>query len=316
MTDDRDGIIAPLRSSAEFDLVRAIAVALGDRASGLGDDAAVLRLPHGDDAIVSVDSAVEGVHFRREWLAPREIGWRAAAAAMSDLAAMAAVPHSLLLALTVPERWRADVPEIAAGVGELAASVGASVVGGNLAAGDQLTLTTTVIGSAHTPLRRTGLHVGDALYVTGMLGGPGAALAALLAGREPAAASRARFAHPVPRVAEARWLAAAGCVAAIDISDGLVADAGNLAAASGVQVQVDAARIPRHSGVTISQAATGGEEYELLVVARSPLDATAFAARFGIPLTRVGTVVDGQPGVSVDGLPRGAGAPGHDHFRG
>lgn len=309
-----DGIVAPLRASAEFDLVRTIAASLGDRASGLGDDAAVLRLPHGDDCIVSVDAAVEGVHFRREWLAPHEIGYRAAAAAMSDLAAMAATPHALLLAMAVPESWRTDVAAIARGVGELAASVGASVVGGNLTAADALALTITVIGSAQTPLRRTGLRAGDSLYVTGALGGPHAALAALSAGSEPASADRARFARPVPRVAEARWLAAHGCVAAIDISDGLLADAENLATASAVRIAIDTAVIPRHGGASLADAATGGEEYELLVAARAALDTAGFSARFGIPLTRIGSVVEGAAGVVADGLARVANAAGHDHF--
>ena len=306
-------VVAPLRASAEFDLVRAIASALGDRATGLGDDASVLRLPHGDDCIVSVDAAVEGVHFRREWLSPREIGYRAAAAATSDLAAMAATPHALLLALTVPDAWRASVADIADGVGELAHAVGALVVGGNLSAGAQLTLTITVIGSARTPLPRTGLRVGDALYVTGALGGPGAALAALLAGQEPAPADRARFARPVPRVAEARWLAARGCTVGIDISDGLVADAENLAAASGVRIAIDGSAIPLHPGVATADAAVGGEEYELIVAAPVPLDATAFAARFGVPLTRVGVVVAGPAGVVLDGIAAAA-SSGHDHF--
>ena len=123
--DDPQPLEAPLRHAAEFDVIRAIADALGDHATGLGDDAAVFALPRGDACVVSVDASVEGVHFRREWLDAREIGYRAAAAAMSDLAAMAARPHVLLLALAVPRDWIDQVPEIARGVGELAAAVGA-----------------------------------------------------------------------------------------------------------------------------------------------------------------------------------------------
>lgn len=311
--DPHAAIVAALSDGAEFDLVRSIAAQLGDRASGLGDDAAVFALPHGDACVVSVDASVEGVHFRRGWLASREIGYRAAAAAMSDLAAMAAMPHALLLAMAVPDGWRGEVAAIAGGVGELASLVGAVVVGGNLSAASELSLTITVIGSAHTPLRRTGLRVGDALYVTGQLGGPAAAVRAWMAGAEPPAEARARFAHPVPRIREAAWLAAHGAVAAIDISDGLAADAGHLAAASGVHVALDLSSVPLVDGVTADEAAAGGEEYELLVALRAPLDTAEFARRFGIPITHVGEASAGPAGVSAAGA-RLAGAPGHDHF--
>jgi thiamine-monophosphate kinase len=307
-------IVAPLREAGEFDLVRAIAAALGDRAAELGDDAAVFPLPHGDSPVVSVDASVEGVHFRREWLEPREIGYRAAAAAMSDLAAMAAAPRALLLALTLPPDRTGDVAAIADGVGELTASVGALVVGGNLAVATELSLTTTVIGSVRTPLRRTGLQPGDRLYVTGRLGGAGAALADLLAGRTPSPERRQRFARPEPRIREAQWLAAAGAVAAIDISDGLLADLENLAAASGVAIRLDARRIPCFPGVSAEEALTSGEEYELIVGARDGFDAAAFEARFGIALTEVASVGQGSTGVVVEGIARVAKAHGHDHF--
>ena len=117
-------------------------------------------------------------------------------------------------------------------------------------------------------------------------------------------------------IAEARWLVAHGCIAGIDVSDGLLADAENLAVASGVRIVIDAAVVPLHPNARLADAATGGEEYELLVGARTPLDAAEFEARFGIPLTRVGTVLEGAPGVVADGLARVAKAPGHDHFSG
>lgn len=310
------GIVAPLRAAAEFDLVGAIAAALGDAAEGLGDDAAVVDVPHGERLVASVDATVEGVHFRREWLTPEEIGYRAAAAAMSDLAAMAAAPRVLLLALGVPSSWTADVPAIATGVGDLARRVGAKVVGGNLSAATELSVTTTVLGSAWRPLLRTGLRAGDRLFVTGRLGGAGAALAALLEGRAPAAGHRGRFARPVPRIREARWLAAEGAVAAIDVSDGLLGDLENLAAASGVRIEAHPDRIPCVAGVTAEAAVRSGEEYELIVGVRDGFDTAAFEARFGIPLTEIGAVRDGAPGVRLDGLERVAKAHGHDHFSG
>ena len=309
-----DAITAAMRASPEFYLITSIAQALGARAEGLGDDAAVFPLPHGDECVVSVDASIEGVHFRREWLSPREIGYRAAAAAMSDLSAMAAAPRAILLALALPDRWRADVPAIAEGVGELAALVDAPVVGGNVSSASELSLTITVIGSARTPLRRTGIEPGDALYVTGHLGGPAAALAAFLAGDIPGGAARARFARPQPRLREARWLAASGASAAIDISDGLLADAEHLAAASGVMIDIEPALIPCVAGISPAAAASGGEEYELLIAARASIDTAAFARRFGIPLTRIGTASAGTPEVRAAGLASVAKAPGHDHF--
>lgn len=313
MTEPRSPIVAPLRKAAEFDLIRAIAAALGDHADGLGDDAAVVPLPHGDAMVLSVDAAVEGVHFRREWLEPREIGYRAAAAAMSDLAAMAARPRAALLSLAVPDRWLEDVAAIAAGVGELVGAVGARVVGGNLTAATELSITTTVIGSAHTALMRTGLRAGDRLYVTGRLGATGAALASLLAGRDPSPACRARFARPAPRVQAAQWLAAHGAVAAIDVSDGLLADLEHLAAASGVRIAADGSRVPCFDEVRPEDAVTSGEEYELVVGMRGRCDTAAFEARFGIPLTEIARVRDGR-GVEVEGIARVAKARGHDHF--
>lgn len=308
-----DPIVAPLRDAAEFDLVREIAARLGANARGLGDDAAVLALPHGDECIVSVDAAVEHVHFRRDWLSPREIGYRAAAAAMSDLAAMAAEPRAILVAVTVPDAWREQVGELAEGIGELAALTRATVIGGNLSRGRDLAITTTVIGAARTPLARTGLRPGDTIYVTGRLGAPGAALAAFERGEDPGA-HRARFARPVPRVREARWLAAAGAVAMTDVSDGLLADAANLAAASGVRIRLDGDRVPLVDGVAPAAAAASGEEYELLLGAREPLDRSAFERRFGIALTPIGRVEEGSPGVDAAALQRVANAPGHDHF--
>lgn len=307
-------VAAAMRDSPEFDLVRAIAAQLGDRARGLGDDAAVLALPHGDDCVVSVDSSVDGVHFRRGWLTAREIGYRAAAAAVSDLAAMAAQPRALLLALGIPDEWRSEVAELAEGVGLLAASVGAAVVGGNVSAAGELSLTITVIGSVHAPLRRTGIRADDRLYVTGRLGGPAQALEALLAGREPDAEARARMAKPQPRVREALWLAANGAVAAIDVSDGLLADAEHLAAASNVRIVLDGSCLPRFGEVDAPVAASSGEEYELLVAARADIDTAAFASRFGVPLTQVGVAAEGTAGVTARGLSRVAKGPGHDHF--
>ncbi len=307
----------PMGDGREFDAIRAMLAEWGPHATGVGDDAAVLALPADEQLVVSTDASVEGVHFRREWMSPAEIGERAASAALSDLAAMAAAPIGLLLALSVPERWEQDLIELARGVGAASAGARCPIVGGNLTRGTELSLTITVLGSAATPLGRAGAHTGDRLFVTGRLGGPGAALRAYFAGRTPSPADRARFVAPVPRLDEARWLADHGAVAAIDISDGLLADAAHLARASGLTLAIDLGALPRVDGVTVHEAAASGEEYELLVAVPegAPLDPAVFARTFGIPLTGIGHA---RPLASVAVQLEGGSAAdphGHDHLR-
>ena len=300
----------------EFDIIRSMLGVWGPHAHGIGDDAAVLTVPAGQRLIASTDASFEGVHFRREWLTPREIGARAAAAALSDLAAMAATPLGLLLALALPQSWLPEIEEVARGVGEMASRTRCPIVGGNLARADVLSLTITVLGSAASPLTRAGARAGDALYVTGLLGGSVSALQALTRGTPLRDADRMRFAAPRPRLDEARWLAERGATAAIDVSDGLLADAGHLAAASAVAIELDPARYPCVEGVTPAVAAWSGEEYELLVAFPSNLipDVEAFRGRFGLPLTAIGRVTQGE-GVRQRGSAVRVEFPmGHDHF--
>jgi thiamine-monophosphate kinase len=212
-------------------------------------------------------------------------------AALSDLAGMAARPLGILLALGVSERWRTELDAIADGVGEAVVAAGTFVLGGNVVSGPGLSLTTTVLGSTFAPLRRSGAKPGNRLYVTGRLGGPGAAILAWEGGREPAAAHRHRFAHPVARLREARWLADRGATAAIDISDGFAADLEHLAAASGVGADVDLAMLPLVDGVDDAVvAAASGEEFELLVTSPDTLDSGAFERQFSLPLVEVGLI--------------------------
>jgi thiamine-monophosphate kinase len=315
MTVDATAHLA-LGEGDEFDAIRAMLREWGARAVGIGDDAALLAVPTGERLVVSTDASVEGVHFRRDWLTPREIGARATAAALSDLAAMAAAPLGLLLALGVPREWRGDLGQLARGVGEMASSVECPIVGGNVTRASELSLTFTVLGSTARPLSRDGVRAGDVMFVTGVLGGPGAALDAFLHGTQPRAEHRARFAAPRPRIAEARWLAERGARAAIDISDGLVADAGHLASASDVRLELELAQLPCVAGVTAEAASASGEEYELLVSFAPEVlpDAREFRERFGLALTRVGQATRGSgaaligPGGRVD-RPRG-----HDHL--
>ena len=303
-----------LGQGPEFDLIRALRARWGSLASGIGDDAAILRMTRGDALVVSTDAAFEQVHFRRDWLSFAEIGYRATTAALSDLAAMAAEPRGVLVALALPKSDIANVLELADGIAEGVRAAGTVIVGGNIARADSLSITTTVLGSACAPLQRTAVRAGDRLYVTGTLGGPRAALRAFSEGRTPAPALRARFAHPSARLVESRWLAQHGATAAIDVSDGLAADAAHLAAASNVALEIEAATVPVFPGCDPADALSGGEEFELLVASRTGLPTDEFAERFGLPLTEVGRAVQGL-GVRLarDGK-RVAAPPGYDHF--
>jgi thiamine-monophosphate kinase len=248
---------------------------------------------------ISSDMVVEGVHFRPGWLEPRELGWRMTAAALSDLAAVAAAPRGVLVSLALSPEWPDElVAELMAGVGDAADSVGAVVWGGDVVRGDKLTADVVVVGSVARPLLRSGAKVGDALFVTGRLGGPQAAIAAWEAGEQPEETARQRFAHPEPRVAEAAWLRQQGATALIDLSDGLLPDAGQLAAASGVQCVIDADGVPCHPAVTDpATALVSGEEYELLVTFPADVDndlGVRFERQHGLELTRVGTIAAGD----------------------
>jgi len=299
----------------EFDIVRILLAEWGKAAQRIGDDAAVIDVPVGERLVVSTDTSVEGIHFTREWLNSFEIGYRATAASLSDLAAMAARPLGILIGLTLPEANKHEAREIATGIREGASAVMCPIVGGDLSSGKELSLTITALGSAVRPLSRYGAKVGQRVYVTGHLGGPAAAVRAWLAGKEPAENDRARFANPVPRIEPAIGLAARGATSGIDISDGLIADVGHVAAASKVCIEIDAERIPRVAGVTAVQAAGAGEEYEIVVTAPE-IDTRQFSEEFGLALTEIGRVVAGTTGiVLMQGGEVIISPPGFDHFR-
>lgn len=315
----RDRNVA-LGTGAEFDTVRTMLERWGALAHGVGDDAALLDLPAGSRLAVSTDTSVENVHFRREWLSAEEIAYRAVAAALSDLAAMAATPIGMVIALTLTERWRSQVVQLADGFAVASRSFGAPIVGGDLTAGSELSIGVTVLGAVERPLTRSGARAGDTLWVTGRLGGPLLALGALERGAPAVPADRDRFARPVPRLREARWLADRGATAAIDVSDGLASDASHLAAASGVRIVLELDRLPCAPGASAVQAASGGEEYELVVTGPGTIDARAFEREFGVPLTAIGNAeaagTEG-PGVAVFEGGRRVPLPrGHSHFSG
>ncbi len=304
-----------LAAGGEFDRIRRIASALGKAAGPLGDDTAAIPAREGV-LVVSTDASVEGVHFRREWLTATEIGWRAAASALSDLAAAAAAPAGITVAVVVPpDLDEAGLIAVMSGVGEAAQSAGCLVLGGDLSSGPSLALTVTVFGYARpTPMSRRGAQPGDGIYVTGALGGARAALHDWLDGETPSAAARMAFARPQPRILAGQWLAAQGATAMMDLSDGLGGDAAHLAAASGVGLRLILERCPIHPSVHrvaarrgesfASFAATGGEDYELLVTMPPSFAADRECEpAAGVILTRIGEVV---AGTEVEATLRGA----------
>lgn len=314
-----------LGAGGEFDRLRAIFTSLGAAGRGLGDDCALVRIGSRTLAL-SIDLSLEGVHFRTDWLSFREIGWRATAAALSDLAAEGAEPIGVLVSLAVPDNASpgnaspGNVPpvvQIMRGVGAAARSVGAAVLGGDLVRSPSYLVDVCVVGVARRPVRRIGARPGDEVWVTGRLGGAGLGLAAFRAGRRPAAAVRRRFVHPEPRIAAGLWLARHGAHAMIDISDGLAADAGHVAAASGVRLEIALERIPRWPGATPRAAAQSGEEYELLVALPRRFGeraARAFRRATGLPLTRIGRCTAGRGLLITDNGRPTTPLSGFDHF--
>jgi thiamine-monophosphate kinase len=283
--------------NSETNLIRSFVERWGAASAGIGDDAAVFEIPLGEKLVVSTDASVENVHFRRADITPAEVGYRAAAAALSDLAAMAARPIGLLFALVLPASWRDQAFAIADGVGEAAKNSRCPVSGGNISSGSELSITTTVLGAARSPLLRSGARPGDSLYVTGSLGAAALAVSEWKKGREPTADARRRFVRPSPRLSEAAWLASNGATSAIDISDGLAADAAHLAECSGLHFTIDAGLVPAFDGASREQTLSGGEDYELLLTGQS-LDTAEFNRIFELPLTRIGSVESGAAGVT------------------
>jgi thiamine-monophosphate kinase len=318
---------AELGPGPEFDRIREIARVLGPRARSLGDDCAVL--PDGEGVLaLSTDVSVEGVHFRSDWIGLPEVGWRAAAAALSDLAAEGAAPVGLLSAICVPHHaGEGDLAAVAAGIGEAAFATGAAVIGGDLSAGPVWSVAVTVVGRAPRAVTRVGARPGDGIWVTGVLGGARAALEAWRRGSAPAEDARRAFARPEPRISAGLWLAARGARAMLDLSDGLAADAGHLAAASGVRIDLSLEMVPVAAAVIAEAkrldlpvqqfAAEGGEDFELLVALPADFDPAAamdFEEACGITLTRIGTVARGR-GVRAELAGRRLELLGYDHFR-
>jgi thiamine-monophosphate kinase len=276
---------------------------------GIGDDCAIVR-PRGtrEDWLYTTDMLIEGIHFLRETHGAADVGWKALARGLSDIAAMGGEARfcllSLALASWVDARWLDGFYD---GLLALAERAGVALIGGDLARTELVMCDIVVAGTVPRgkALRRDGARAGDAIYVSGALGGSALGLAA---GRGRA---WARHKRPEPRLALGRFLRARlGATAAMDLSDGLSLDLHRLCAASGLRAEI--APPPRYRGATLEQALHGGEDYELLFTA--PERVTVPDAFDGLALTRIGTMRKGTAGaVEMDGAPL---PPlGYDHLR-
>lgn len=319
MTDHRT-----LGQLGEFGLIERISAALAVEHPvllGPGDDAAQIAVRE-QSVVMSTDLLVENRHFRREWSSAEDIGRKSAACTLSDINAMGGTASALTIGLCAPaELPVAWVEEFIAGFLAECALVGAQLVGGDVTAGDQIVIAVTAIGEVARPVRRDGAMPGDVVAYAGILGMGGAGFAALSRGfRSPRAAVDAHRV-PMPPYAAGPQAAAAGATAMIDVSDGLLADLGHVARASGVTIDLDASALTVFEPVqAVAQALgadpltfvlTGGDDYALVAT---------FSQATELPdgWTRIGTVADVMgpdgPGVTVDGA-TWQGATGHQHFR-
>jgi thiamine-monophosphate kinase len=316
----------------EFGLIAAMAQRLAPGPGtvvGIGDDAAVLAAPDGR-VVATTDFLLEGRHFRRDWAGPADIGHRAAVRSLADVAAMGARPTALLVAFAAPAALSsAWALELSAGLAAEAARAGATVAGGDTARFDVVLLAVTGLGDLQgaPPVTRAGAHPGDVVAVAGPLGHSAAGLALLAAGhREPAALVAAHL-RPAPPYDAGPEAARLGATALMDVSDGLLADLGHIARASGVAIDVHPAALdptpllpaaevlaiggrPAPQAASAPQAAlewmlTGGEDHSL--VAAFPAGTTL------PPRWRVIGEVRAGHGVLVDGHPHG-GPGGWEHF--
>ncbi len=276
--------MARAREISEFDAIARLRTLFGGKSAhvelGIGDDAALLGRSAGR-LVWTVDSAVEHVHFERAWLSPAELGWRSFQAAASDVSAMGGAPLAALSSVIFPPRFSAtELQQLARGQRAAARSLGCAVVGGNLARGAELSVTTTLVGRVKRALLRSGARAGDELWLCGTLGLAAAGLRLLQRGKRSGASPaerRALAAFRRPRAQLAAGLLLAGRArAAIDISDGLAGDAAHLARASQVALHLEARALEAALSPALRALSTrlgvpcldlalyGGEDYALL----------------------------------------------------
>jgi thiamine-monophosphate kinase len=312
----------------EFGLIRRLARLVGSREDvevGIGDDCAVVG-NGGRRLLLTTDSLVEGVHFRRSWDRPAGLGRRAFAVNASDIAAMGGRPRYALLSLAAPKTAASsDLTAMVRGFVAAAAANGCLLVGGNLTAALRWMVSVTLIGEpCGRPLLRSGARVGDLVYVSGTLGGAAYAREILLGRRAGPTSQTLPFRRPVARLALGAALARGEMAsAAIDVSDGLLQDLGQVCEASNVGAVVDPNRLPyarslRRLAAEKRQALAmaGGEDYELVFTVPQARAARLARACAGTPITCIGSIVRGST-VRILGA-SGTGARhtrGFDHFR-
>ncbi len=312
--------VAAIGERALIDLVTALLPTTSAIALGPGDDAAIVRSD--GFVVVSTDVLVERTHFRLDWSSAADIGTRAAAANLSDIAAMGATPTALVVALVLPPATYVDwVLELATAIAHEATKAGAAVVGGDIAAGDAVCVSVTAIGTLgqRQAVTRSGARAGDVLAVAGRVGWAAAGLAVLSRGfRSPRVLVDAHR-RPQPPYACGRAAAGAGASALIDVSDGLVADVGHIARASGVAIDIDSARLVIDQPLRDAAAAFGADPMMWLLTGG---DDHAFVATFPpeavmpdgfIAIGSVSDIDASGPQVTVDGQ-TWQGSAGFDHF--
>jgi thiamine-monophosphate kinase len=314
--------VSDIGQIGEFGLIERVVARLADRPAplvGPGDDAAVVAAPDGR-VVATTDVLVEGRHFRRDWGSARDIGRRAAAANLADVAAMGAVPTALLVALCVPVDTEVGwVEELADGLAEEAGTAGAGVVGGDMSASPVLTIAVTALGDlgGREPVRRSGARPGDLVALAGRVGYAAAGYTVLSRGfRSPKLLVEA-YRRPQVRYAAGPQAAGLGATSMIDVSDGLLADLGHLASASGVGIDVRTGAFEVPAQMRDAAGALGVDPYTWILGGG---DDHALAATFpaGTALPEdwlvIGVVGEGS-GVTVDGKPYQTGPVGWDHFR-
>lgn len=311
----------------EFDLIRRYFLPLAQQprdrtlVMGPGDDCAIQRPTPDSDLVFSIDTLVEGVHFPEHY-PPEHLGWRALAVAVSDLAAMGAEPHCYTLALTLPVASESWLRGFASGLARASQAFGIALAGGDTTRGP-LTITVQVHGSVPTgtAITRSGALSGDLVCVSGTLGDAGAALKWLdteHVGPE-ARAVLERYHHPFPPLLLGQSLRGRAS-AAIDVSDGLLADLSHILESSGVAASVDAGKLPLSDALVylaqgqnaVELALTAGDDYELCVTVH-PETFRALPVDVRNQLTVIGCIEPGA-GIRLTGAPAGLGA-GYDHFR-
>jgi thiamine-monophosphate kinase len=286
---------------------------------GIGDDAAVLRVPQGHEILVTTDFSLEGVHFRREWHPAECVGHRCLTRGLSDIAAMGGEPRTAFLSLALPanlpQRW---VDEFVRGLLALARKYGVTLAGGDTAQSPAGVLADiVVVGSVPKgkAITRAGARAGDVLFVTGELGGSAAALAELYRGRKISRKNFARHFYPEPRVAVGRFLRQRGLATAmIDLSDGLSTDLHHICDESGDGAEVLAETIPCHCAASLEQALHGGEDYELLFTTRPGRKVPEKIA--GVPVTRIGVITRKGVFLTRGGARKNLAPGGWEHLRG